>query len=298
MPDPLFASPAYLLATLATALVIGALIGSIGIGGILLSPFLIGVVGLDVRDAITISSASFIATGAAALVMFARAERHHPARAERNGMTPPRSRLRRFAAPGGGGVRASRRLFGAHLARGWPLVIATLPGAFVGALALGYAPKRLSLAVLAALLVAAGVRVLSQRALAERHGVTRATSLRADCAVGVFGGFVSALTGTGGPMVLVPIELWRGVPLLAAVAIGQVAQLPIAATATLGNALAGGVDIVAASAIGVALVPGVFVGRRVASALPLAWLTRALAVLLIVLGAWFALRAAALTGSG
>jgi len=269
LPDPLFASPAYLLATLATALVIGALIGSIGIGGILLSPFLIGVVGLDVRDAITISSASFIATGAAALVMFARAERHHPARAERS-----------------------------RLARGWPLVIATLPGAFVGALALGYAPKRLSLAVLAALLVAAGVRVLSQRALAERHGVTRATSLRADCAVGVFGGFVSALTGTGGPMVLVPIELWRGVPLLAAVAIGQVAQLPIAATATLGNALAGGVDIVAASAIGVALVPGVFVGRRVASALPLAWLTRALAVLLIVLGAWFALRAAALTGSG
>ena len=269
MPDPLFASPAYLLATLGAALVIGALIGSIGIGGILLSPFLIGVVGLDVRDAITISSASFIATGAAALVMFARAERNHVARDEDS-----------------------------HLARGWPLVIATLPGAFVGALALGHAPKRLSLAVLAALLVATGVRVLAQRSIGKREDVTRATSLRADCAVGAFGGFVSALTGTGGPMVLVPIELWRGVPLLAAVAIGQVAQLPIAATATLGNALAGGVDIVAASAIGVALVPGVFVGRRVASALPLAWLTRALAVLLIVLGAWFALRAAALTGSG
>lgn len=265
MPDPLFASPAYLLATLGAALVIGALIGSIGIGGILLSPFLIGVVGLDVRDAITISSASFIATGAAAFFMFARTERGHLA---------------------------------GDLARGWPLVIATLPGAFVGALALGYAPKRLSLAVLAALLVATGVRVLAQRASAGRDEVTRATSRRADCAVGVLGGFVSALTGTGGPMVLVPIELWRGVPLLAAVAIGQVAQLPIAATATLGNALAGGVDAVAASAIGVALVPGVFVGRRVASALPLAWLTRALAVLLIALGAWFALRAAGVTGSG
>lgn len=255
MPDPLFASPAYLLATLGAALVIGALIGSIGIGGILLSPFLIGVVGLDVRDAITISSGSFIATGAAALVMLARAER-------------------------------------SHFVRGWPLVIATLPGAFVGALALGHAPKRLSLAMLAALLVATGVRVLAQRATAKREQVMRATSRRADCAVGAFGGFVSALTGTGGPMVLVPIELWRGVPLLAAVAIGQVAQLPIAATATLGNVLAGGVDLVAASAIGVALVPGVFAGRRLATVLPLAWLTRALAVLLIALGAWFALRAA------
>jgi len=260
LPDPLFASPAYLLATLATALVIGALIGSIGIGGILLSPFLIGVVGLDVRDAITISSASFIATGAAALVIFARVER-------------------------------------TDLARGWRLVIATLPGAFLGAIVLGYAPKRLSLAVLAALLVATGVRVLAQRVPRAPGDVTRATSLRADCAVGAFGGFVSALTGTGGPMVLVPMELWRGVPLLAAVAIGQVAQLPIAAMATLGNSLSGGVDVAAASAIGVALVPGVFAGRRLASALPLAWLTRALAVLLIALGAWFALEAAGVTGS-
>ena len=258
MPDPLFASPAHLLATLGAALVIGALIGSIGIGGILLSPFLIGVLGLGVRDAIAISSASFIATGAAALVMFAGAER-------------------------------------GRLKHAWPLVIATLPGAFVGALALGHAPQRLSLAVLAALLVATGVRVLAQRTSAQRERPKRTTSSRADCAVGALGGFVSALTGTGGPMVLMPIELWRGVPLLIAVAIGQVAQLPIAAMATLGNAMSGGVDVAAASTIGVALVPGVFAGQRLAATLPLAWLTRAVAVLLIALGAWFALRA---TGSG
>ena len=260
MPDPLFASYASLLATLAAALAIGVLIGSIGIGGILLSPFLIGVVGLDVRDAITISSASFVATGLAALAMFARAER-------------------------------------VELAGGWPLVVATLPGAFVGAIVLGYAPKRLSLAVLAVLLAATGIRVLAQRATAERRA-SRATSARADCAVGAFGGFVSALTGTGGPMVLVPMQLWRGVPLLAAVAIGQLAQLPIAAMATLGNALRGGVDVAAATGIGLALVPGVFAGRRLAAALPLERLTRALAVLLIALGVWFALNAAGVTGSG
>jgi uncharacterized protein len=259
LPDPLFASHAYLLATLGAALVIGALIGSVGIGGILLAPFLIGVGGLDVRDAITISSACFVATGLAALVMFAR---------ERG-----------------------------DLAHGWPLVAATLPGAFLGAIVLGYAPRRLSLAVLAVLLAATGVRVLAQRALAARRG-SRASSTRADCAVGAIGGFVSALTGTGGPMVLVPMQLWRGVPLLAAVAIGQVAQLPIAAMATLGNALSGGVDVAAATWIGLALVPGVFAGRRLAAALPLEWLTRALAILLIALGAWFALRAAGVTGSG
>jgi uncharacterized membrane protein YfcA len=251
LPDPLLASHAHLLATLAAALVIGALIGSIGIGGILLAPFLIGFVGLDVRDAITISSASFVATGLAALVMFARSER-------------------------------------THLAHGWPLVVATLPGAFLGAIVLGHAPRRLSLTVLAVLLAATGVRVLAQRAIAARHA-SHAISTRADCAVGAFGGFVSALTGTGGPMVLVPIQLWRGVPLLAAVAIGQIVQLPIAATATLGNMVSGGVDLVAAALVGAMLVPGVIAGNRLAPAVPLATLTRVVAVLLIAVGGWFAI---------
>lgn len=258
MADPIFASHAHLIATLCAALAIGALIGSIGIGGILLSPFLIGVVGLEVRDAITISSASFIATGLAALVMFARSER-------------------------------------AELARGWPLVAATIPGAFFGAIALGLAPKRLSLALLATLLIATGVRVLAGR---TRRGATPgAGATRTDWAVGALGGFVSALTGTGGPMVLVPVQIWRGAPLLAAVAIGQIAQLPIAAMATLGNAMSGGVDFVAASAIGVVLVPGVVAGRRLADAVPLAWLTRTVAVLLIALGAWFVLEVAGVAGN-
>ncbi len=249
MTGPLFASHVHLVATLAAALVIGALIGSIGIGGILLAPWLIGVVGLDVRDAITISSASFVATGLAALVLFARGERK-------------------------------------HLAHGWPLILATIPGAFVGAVALGFASKRLSLAVLATLLIATGVRVLAGRMPPQSDGEAR--SVRADYAVGAIGGFVSALTGTGGPMVLVPIQIWRGAPLLAAVAMGQVVQLPIAATATLGNFMSGGVDIVAAAFIGAMLVPGVIAGNRLAQAVPLGTLTRVVAVLLVAVGVWFA----------
>jgi len=256
LADPLFASHAHLVATLAAALVIGALIGSIGIGGILLSPFLIEIVGLDVRDAITISTASFVATGLAALMLFARVERQ-------------------------------------HLAHGWPLIVATIPGAFLGAVALAHAPKGLSLALLAALLIATGVRVLVRRTLRIRTAV--AGSKRADyavgTAVGTVGGFVSALTGTGGPMVLVPIQLWRGAPLLAAIAIGQIVQLPIAATATLGNWLHGGVDFAAASFIGAMLVPGVLAGQRLAAAVPLATLTRAVALLLIAVGVAFVIEA-------
>ena len=261
MVDPLFASHAHLVATLCAALVIGALIGSIGIGGILLAPWLIGVVGLDVRAAITISSASFIATGLTALVIFARVERR-------------------------------------DLARAWPVVVATLPGAFAGAFALAFAPKRLSLALLAALLVATGLRVFAQRVrVAPAESSRSPSAVGTDWTVGALGGFLSALTGTGGPMVLVPIQLWRGAPLFAAVAIGQVAQLPIAAMATIGNALSGGVDLVAAATIGVLLVPGVVAGRRLAAAVPLAWLTRTVAVLLVALGAYLAVEAAGATGN-
>lgn len=253
MPDPLFASPAYLLATLVAALVIGALIGSIGIGGILLAPWLIGVVGLDVRDAITISTASFVATGLGALVVFARGER-------------------------------------GALARAWPLIAATVPGAMLGAIALAVAPRRLTLALLAALLIATGARMLAGGPPRTRRNGKPSTGV--DWAVGMLSGFLSALTGTGGPMVLVPIQLWRGLPVLAAIAVGQVVQLPIAATATIGNWIGGGVDLVAAALIGAMLVPGVIFGPRLAAAVPIAALTRIVAVLLLCVGGWFVLRTA------
>lgn len=249
----LLAGNATLIATLAAVLVIGALIGSIGIGGILLSPWLIEIVGLDVRDAITISTASFVATGLVALVVFARGER-------------------------------------GALARGWPLIVATVPGALLGAIALAVAPRRLTLALLAALLIATGARMLaSGRSRTRRNGKP---STGVDWAVGVLSGFLSALTGTGGPMVLVPIQLWRGAPVLAAIGVGQVVQLPIAATATAGNWMSGGVDLAAAALVGAMLVPGVIVGPRIAAAVPMAALTRIVAVLLLCVGGWFVVRTA------
>jgi uncharacterized protein len=251
--EALLAGNATLIATLAAALVIGALIGSIGIGGILLSPWLIEVVGLDVRNAITISTASFVATGLAALVVFARGER-------------------------------------GTLARAWPLIVATAPGALLGAIALAVAPRRLTLALLAALLIATGVRMLAGGPPCTRRNGKPST--RVDWAIGTVSGFLSALTGTGGPMVLVPIQLWRGAPLLAAVAVGQVVQLPIAITATAGNSMSGGVDLVAAALVGAMLVPGVMLGPRLATAVPIAALTRIVAVLLLCVGGWFVVRTA------
>ena len=57
-------------------------------------------------------------------------------------------------------------------------------------------------------------------------------------------------------MVLVPVLLWRGVPILPAIALGQIVQLPIAVTATAGNLAMGTVDLRTAALIGAMMVPG------------------------------------------
>ncbi len=239
-----------LLATLAVVLVIGALIGSVGIGGLLLAPVLVGIVHMEAREAIATSMAAFIATGALAIWMFSR---------------------NRAAVP----IR-------------WPLILATMPGALAGSLVLWALPDDIAIVALAAFLILTGLR-LPLVAL-PAGGATETTSLPADLQIGGATGFVSALTGTGGPMVLVPLLAWRGAPLMGAIALGQIVQLPISAMATAGNYVAGGVNIVAGAVIGALLLPGVVVGRMAAERLPLALLTRGLAGILIAAGIWLILR--------
>jgi uncharacterized membrane protein YfcA len=247
-------SPIELGATALAALVIGLLIGTIGIGGVLLTPWLTQVMDVPVRDAIMISSFAFIATGVAAIVVAARSPRDGDASAV-----------------------------------DWRLVIATVPGALAGAWALSLIPSRLALALLACLTGWVGLRVL----LARRAAVHDATDARSDRSLplGFATGFASALTGTGGPMVLTPLLLWQGVPMLAAILLGQLVQLPIAITASAGNLLLGEVDVRTASAIGFLLLPGALLGRRVARALPLVALSRVVGVTLVAAAVSFAARA-------
>ena len=71
------------------------------------------------------------------------------------------------------------------------------------------------------------------------------------------------------------------------------APASIAITATAGNLYLGGFDVGAGIAIGLMLVPGAFLGRRVAQALPLPALGRIVGVTLIAAGISFAIKATA-----
>ena len=242
-----------LVITAFVALFIGGLIGTIGIGGVLLTPWLTHVVGLPVREAIVISSFAFIGTGLVAIAISMKSLRDQ-------------STLN------------------------WPVVLTTVPGALAGTWALAIIPAPLALALLAVLTIGVGVRSLTGRESAVAH-VAKAP-LRPGVPVGAVTGFASALTGTGGPMVMMPILLWQGTPLREAVLLGQAVQLPIALTASAGNLYVGGVDVVAGVAIGLLLIPGALLGHRLATYLPLTVLTRLVGVTLIAAGVSFACKAA------
>jgi uncharacterized membrane protein YfcA len=170
------------------------------------------------------------------------------------------------------------------------VILATAPGALLGAWALDVIPQQLALALLSALTIAVGLKAWFGRdtAPADESAPASAPGLP----IGALTGFASALTGTGGPLVLVPILVWRRTPMRDAILLGQAVQLPIALTASLGNLYLGGVDLVAGTTIGLLLIPSALLGHRFAAYLPLVALVRLVGTLLIAAGISFAFKAA------
>lgn len=243
---------------IASAVVIGVLIGGAGIGGVLLLPALNALGGVALHAAIPACLLAYLGSGAVGTWLYAR-----------------------------------RGTLDWRLAAG--LCAGGAPGAYLGAVLLPHAPAAALEFGIAALLVASGVYALAQRpAGAPRNETPRGNSppphesppprAATLAAIGFVVGVGSALTGTGGPLLLIPILVWRRLPMLTAVGLAQVIQLPVAALATVGNALHGPVDWALGAWLALALVIGVTAGARLAHALPGAALARLVAVLLVAVG--------------
>src|SRR6476646_2994603 len=139
----------------------------------------------------------------------------------------------------------------------WPsarwLCLAAMPAAFAGALAASAIKASVLEAILGLALLVSGVRAFTHgRASTQPRRLKRHQLLL----IGAVSGFGSALTGTSGPVVLVPILAWFDMPILAAVGLSQAIQVPIALLATFGNGLYGHIDF----KLGLLLAPGLTVG--------------------------------------
>ncbi len=233
------------------ALLVGVFIGCVGIGGVLLVPGLVYLVGMDVQIAIATCMLSYLFSGAVGAVEYARR----------------------------GSIRWPMALW---------LCVGAMPGAYLGAAAVSVMPARWLEAIIAVLVLFSGVHALSQHAPKAVRGSQASGVMLAT--VGGVTGFGSALSGTGGPLVLIPILVWMKLPLLTAVGLSQVIQLPIAALASIGNFQHGEVNVAASLAIAALLVLGVVVGARIAHRLPAALLKRIVASVLTAVGVAMAMR--------
>lgn len=232
-------------------LLVGVFVGCVGIGGVLLVPGLVYLVGMDVQIAIATCMFSYLFSGAVGAMEYARR----------------------------GSISWSMALW---------LGVGAMPGAYAGAATVSITSARWLETIIALLVLLSGIYALRRR-LPGSSDTTRAGAVRLGI-IGGLTGFGSALSGTGGPLILIPILVWMKLPLLTAVGLGQVIQLPIAALASIGNFHLGEVNIGVSLAIAVLLVLGVVAGARLAHRLPAGLLRRIVAGVLIAVGVAMSMR--------
>lgn len=233
-----------LVVLIGIGLIVGVFIGCVGIGGVLLVPTLTYIGGAEIHVAIASCMLSYLFSGLLGGLMFARR----------------------------GSIRWPMA--------GW-LCAGAMPGAFLGA-ATAFAISGVVLeGVIALLITATGLHALTVQRAARRE---RAPGTRRLAVIGLITGYGSALTGTGGPLLLVPILVWMEVPVLTAIGLSQVIQLPIATLATVGNLAYGSLDYPLALGIAAVLMAGVSGGVRLAHRVPSAVLRYIVAWVLVAIG--------------
>jgi uncharacterized membrane protein YfcA len=225
--------------------VTGALIGMVGIGGFLLVPIVVHLQGASVRDAVAVAAITFLASGLLSVAI------------------------------------SWRRVDVPLAPYGWFFMAAAI-GAALGAFASGAASERtLTIAIALA---------IGSAAILEWFGIPRATgseslSTARAVASGALTGIGSTLTGTSGPMVAMPLLAWFGMPISRRIRVGQVAQLPIALTATLVFLSLGDVPWMLAAICGCTVSLGQLVGMRCSVLLTPRGVSRFAAILMLAASA-------------
>ena len=225
----------------------GVAIGCVGIGGVIVVPALVELGGFPVRTAISVAIAGYILTGLIGTLAYVR-----------NGTL----------------VWRDARM----------LCLGAIPTAVAGTLAATVVSPTVLEIGIGVLTLSSGLTTLFDiRSIGHKQRNSQPSGVL-ELGLGGVTGFFSALTGTGGPAVLIPLLLWMDVPALSAVASAQAIQLPIAGLATLTNVVHGQLDVPLSLCLGAGLSAGVWAGARVAQSLNPVLLRRVIAVVLLVVG--------------
>jgi len=233
--------------------IVGVLIGSVGIGGVLLAPSLKYIGGMDLHTAIPVCMFGYIATGTVGAWIYAR----H------------------------GTINRAMAIW---------LCGGALPGAFVGALLLPLFSATILEAGIAALTISSGLNSLRKAPQSGSGDLAPRLSPGLLAVVGFIAGAGSSLSGTGGPLLLIPILMWVKVPVVTAIGLSQVIQIPISTMASAGNLVFGQLDWRLGLWVGAVLIAGSALGAKSAHILPVSFMKRLIALLLIAVGIWLLVR--------
>ncbi len=220
----------------------GTLIGTVGVGGILLAPLLVYVAGMDLHMAMATCSWCFLFTGISGSYAYIKKK-----------------------------------------SVSWPMIIGlsigVVPGAVLGAMTNTALKEETLMLILATLIGLSGVNSLipKKKVKDPRESLPKPLLI----VLGFVLGFGSALTGTGGPVLLLPIFLFLRVPVLISLGVAQVVQLPIAVFATAGFLKNGNVDFELGTILGFVQAVAVLGGAKLAHALPKSTLQKVVSVALV-----------------
>ena len=231
--------------------IVGILIGGVGIGGVLLVPSLKYLGDIPLHTAIPACMVAYIVTGMVGAVVYAR-----------------------------------------HGSINWSLALkvclGAIPGAYFGAFLLPYLSAGILELVIGLLILASGIYAL--RSHHSHYDATISPATLELLSVGTVTGIGSALTGTGGPLLLIPILIWRKVPVLTAIGLSQAIQMPISLMATAGNFIHAEVDLRLGGMLALILAGGALLGAKSVHRLPVDLLKKIVAVLLVAVGLMILIR--------
>lgn len=231
-----------MLTTIGVALcgfIVGVLTGVTGMGGILIPPCMIVLLGIDTHLAMGTSLASFLPSCVLAVWT------HY-----RNGniLWPTV----------------------------WPIAGAGLVCVFLGTELKAYSPGDTLNILLGILIIGVGsltFRPVTASAADGGESLSRTPALKL-ALLGGSVGVIAGLTGAGGPVLILPVMIAMGYKPLNAIATGLVYVIAVCIAGTVGNALHGAVDFSLAALCAAGQVAGVWVGLAVAKGLDTAMLKK------------------------
>jgi uncharacterized protein len=234
------------------ALLAGTLIGAVGIGGVLLIPALINIVGLDVHQASATALITFSFTGALGTYLFYK-----------QGTISWRMSI--------------------------PVCLGALVASYLGAELNIRTPDQLLIIVIGLIVVGAGFWALRtskriETQASEKKSSTVQNNFTLLFCLGLIAGFGSGLSGAGGPLFLVPLMLAFNFNYLALVGVAQVLQVVASSAGSIANIINGQIVFTIVAFMVPFELIGIFIGVTIAHKAEVGILKKLAAWLCILVG--------------